>query len=49
MAAEAGRRGPHDAVQLSEQTQMIEFCTLASQYDALAPTMTALKIPLVAG
>lgn len=27
-------------------TQIIEFCTLAGQYDALAATMTTLRIPL---
>jgi len=26
--------------------QLIEFCTLAGQYDALAATMATLKIPL---
>ena len=29
-----------------DKQQLIEFCTLAGQYDALAATMTTLKIPL---
>lgn len=29
-----------------DRPQLIEFCTLAGQYDALAATMTTLKIPL---
>jgi alkylhydroperoxidase family enzyme len=28
------------------RAQLIEFCTLAGQYDALAATMATLKIPL---
>jgi AhpD family alkylhydroperoxidase len=28
------------------RTQLIEFCTLAGQYDALAATMATLKVPL---
>jgi alkylhydroperoxidase family enzyme len=29
-----------------DRRQLIEFCLLASQYDGLAATMSALKIPL---
>ncbi|MCF6386385.1 carboxymuconolactone decarboxylase family protein [Mycobacterium sp. MBM] len=31
---------------LYSRTQIIEFCTLAGQYDALAATMATLRIPL---
>ena len=31
---------------LLTKPQLIEFCTLAGQYDALAATMATLKIPL---
>ena len=31
---------------LLDTTQLIEFCTLAGQYDAIAATMTTLRIPL---
>jgi alkylhydroperoxidase family enzyme len=31
---------------LYTRAQLIEFCTLAGQYDALAATMATLRIPL---
>ncbi len=29
-----------------DRRELIEFCTLAGQYDALAATMATLKVPL---